>query len=94
MQNLEKITKNEMTAKHKIILDDRQNLVMTGVTKVDNINTECINCRVNNSVVCITGKDLHIAKLDVDTGNVEVVGEINSIKYLEQKQGFLKRIFK
>ena len=94
MQNLEKQIKNDITTKHKIILDDRKNLVMTGVTKVENINTECINCKINNSSVSITGKDLHIAKLDVDTGNVEVNGTIDNIRYLEPKQGLFKRIFK
>ena len=87
MQVIDKNINTNIVSKHKIILDDRQILNMTGVTKVQSINTECVS-------ICIVGKNLHIEKLDVDAGNVEIVGEIQSIKYLGQKQGLLKRIFK
>jgi len=94
MQNLEIQAKNNVDFRHKISLDNRKNLSMTGVTKVDNINTEIINCKLNSMSICITGKDLHIARLDVNTGEVEVEGQIDSIKYLGEKQSFFKRLFK
>ena len=94
MQNFEGQAKSNIDLKHKISLDNRENLMMTGVIKVENINTEIINCKLNGSNICITGKDLHIAKLDVNTGEVLLVGQIECIKYAGEKQSFFKRIFK
>lgn len=78
---------------HNLIMNNREKLSMSGIKKVISINTENINCQLSQTSIAITGKDLHIEKLDVDTGNIEIVGQINCIKYQVQKQGLIKRIF-
>jgi len=42
----------------------------------------------------ITGKNMHIKKLDVSGGIIDVDGQIDSIKYEQKKKPFFKRIFR
>jgi len=81
-------------ANHKIICDARKTLQLTGVEKVESSNEVQIVCIVMNSPLVITGKNMHVKKLDVEQGQVEIEGNIDSIKYQAERQNFFKRIFK
>lgn len=79
---------------HKIICEDRNNLQMTGIEKVESSNENQIVCASMKSVLIISGKNLHVKKLNVEDGHVEIIGQIDSIKYQQEKKPLLKRIFK
>jgi len=81
-------------ANHKIICDARKLLQLTGVEKVESSNETQIVCIVMNSPLVILGKNLHVKKLDVEQGQVEIEGSIDSIKYQAERKNFLKRLFK
>ncbi len=84
----------EQTKTHKLICDDRKLLALTGVDKVESSNENMVVCTINASPVVITGKSLHVKKLDVESGQIEIEGKIDGIKYQTEKKGFFKRIFK
>ena len=84
----------EILSNHKIILDSRKSLQMTGIQKVESTNNNQIVCVAMGCPLIITGKNMHIKKLDVSSGIVDVEGQIDSIKYEQKKQPFLKRIFR
>jgi len=84
----------EVISNHKIICDARKFLQMTGIQKVESTNENQIVCVAMNQPLIITGKNMHIKKLDVGQGIVDVEGQIDSIKYEQKKKPFLKRIFK
>ena len=42
----------------------------------------------------IKGKKLRVEKLDTETGDMFIVGEICEIKYVPAKKPLLKRLFK
>lgn len=86
--------RSQSATRHKIILDNREKLCIAGVKKVLSINTEMVNCLLDSNNLCIVGHNLHMEKLDVESGNIEISGQIDSIKYLAQKQSIFKRIFK
>lgn len=103
MENILNITKtlktNENTSAgkdHKVVINNRNSISVTGVTKAESANETCIILCVLNTKMFISGHGLHIEKLDVDSGVVEAIGEIDAIKYNKTgKDGnMFKRIFK
>ncbi|MEG1751900.1 MAG: YabP/YqfC family sporulation protein [Clostridia bacterium] len=79
-----------------IILDNRENLKITGTKKVLSATGEQIVLICGNSKLCISGEKLEVKKIDVSLGNVEIFGVINCLKFsgVGDKVPFVKRIFK
>ena len=42
----------------------------------------------------IKGKQMHVDKLDTESGNIIISGEICEVKYVPAKKPFIKRLFK
>ena len=83
-----------VTKKHKLVCEDRKNLFLNGITKVDSTGETQVVCEINGSKIVILGKDLHVKKLDVNEGVLEVEGQIDQIKYAEKSKPLFKRLFK
>ena len=81
-------------AEHKLICENRKKLTITNIQKVDSANLSQITLFVQNSLLYIIGKNLHVDKLDVASGHIEITGEIDMIKYADKKTNFIKRIFR
>lgn len=79
---------------HTLICENRKKLTLTGVQKVESSTPNQFVCVINGSVTVVYGKNLHINKLDLVAGSVELDGEISSIKYQGEKKSFWKRMFK
>jgi sporulation protein YabP len=88
--------KPKMVKDHKVILDNRKKISLTGINKAISANETSIVLELSNGKVVINGAQLHISKLDVEQGVVEIDGTINSLKYFGtgDQQTFFKRIFK
>ncbi|MEE3427614.1 MAG: sporulation protein YabP [Ruminococcus sp.] len=80
---------------HSLILDNRSNLSLTGVNDVLGFNEETVNLKTNMGDLVIRGSSLHISKLDLDSGNVEIDGTINLLNYSQSKsdKSFFQRLF-
>jgi len=94
---MENITINKTpvqeTANHKITITNRTNISISGITKMCSSNDTTITMMIKTTRLIISGKDLHIEKLDVENGLLEATGTIDSAKY-QGNDGFIKRIFK
>ncbi len=81
----------------KIVLEDRSNLVISGVEQVDSFNENTIILTTIKGGLSIKGEGLNVSKVNLDEGNVRITGIINSISY-NNKEGAPKnlmgRIFK
>lgn len=84
----------EAIKNHKIICDARKLLEITGVQKVESSNETQVVCITETSPLVITGKNMHVKKLDTEQGVVEIEGEIDGLKYQQKHKNFLKRVFK
>ena len=92
-ENNVKVSKNIHNV-HKICIDNRKNLILTGVDKVDNATPDFFSCVIAGNNLKILGEMLEVKKIDVEEGVVELAGVVNSLSYLAEKKSFLKRIFK
>jgi sporulation protein YabP len=80
---------------HKLVLDGRKNMQLTGVTKALSIEPELILLVTSQGKMKITGKDMHVTTLDMDRGVVDVTGLISCLCYTGDGENFgLKRLFK
>ena len=85
---------------HKLVLDDRKNLVLSGVINVVNFDTDTISLKTECGSLVIKGENLNVNKLMVERGELEVTGSINALTYLNHKdsatygESFFSRIFK
>ncbi len=92
MDNKEIVKKHENT---KLVLNNRSDMNLSGVNKVYSATENCVSLVLGTDDVLIEGNGLHVTKLDIDTGIVNVEGTVNSIKFGKSKnsKNFLKRIF-
>lgn len=86
--------KNNISKDNKIVLENRKKGIFSGIDKVESVNLNQIVLITNNQNLVVLGANLHIDKLDVLLGHVEISGTIDCIKYSDKKQNIFKRIFK
>ena len=85
---------------HGVSLAERKNLIVTGVKKIDNFDTEQFLLETSMGFILVKGTDLELIKLDTIQGNVSIRGLVNSITDLEEgskknkENGIFNRLFK
>ena len=89
--------KNIQKIPHNLIVENRQRMSATGVLDVDSFDEQTIVLLTQIGVLKIEGEDLHINRLNVESGDVEICGTINSFGYLKieekNKGSVLQRLF-
>lgn len=80
-------------AKQKIWLEDRKKLVMTGVSDVVSFDDLSVVLDTLVGRLIINGEELHIQKLCLENGEVEVEGKVDEILYEDEKQNSKKSFF-
>ena len=81
---------------HKLTLDGRNRLTMTGVTEVESFDEEMVVLHTTKGTLVIRGQGLHLQLLSLDGGQVHVDGMVESMTYEDtgrQPAGFFARLF-
>lgn len=80
---------------HKLTLNERSNLTMTGVTEVVSFDDSTVILHTSLGTLVVQGHGLQLKQLSLDGGQVAVDGNIASLLYEEQRQqgGWLHRLF-
>lgn len=96
MENVTNIINDKKFSTNKVVLDNRGKVVISGVEKALSSNSECIVLRVCGVKLFLGGHNLHIDRLDVETGVLEAQGDFDSIKFgdAKAKGNLFKRMFK
>ena len=80
----------------RIDLTGRERLTVTGVEDVERFDELSVVMRTAAGVLVVSGEELHIGKLSLDGGEMQVDGRIDAVTYedTEVRQGsFLSRLF-
>lgn len=92
---------NEVNKKmpvHNLILEGRSKLSVSGVTDVDRFDENTVLLYTSMGELTVRGTDLHVNDLSVESGEMNIEGEINSIVYGDPDRhsplSFLGRIFR
>lgn len=82
---------------HTVILNERNELKISGVTDVDSFDEEKVVAYTDLGELIISGDELHISRLDVESGDLSIEGNIVSMVYAgsqAKSKGFFSRLLK
>lgn len=79
---------------HKLVLDNRETLTVTGVGEVVHLDESAIVVHTELGTLVIQGRGLQLRQLTPEGGQVAVTGEMDGLFYRQHRQaaGFLKRL--
>lgn len=80
---MDKVNEISSGFNHNITLNERKNVVISGVKKIDSFDNEEFLMETTMGYIVIKGEGLEIIKLDTYQGNVSIKGKINSLNYME-----------
>ncbi|MCL2054849.1 MAG: YabP/YqfC family sporulation protein [Oscillospiraceae bacterium] len=72
---------NKKNISHNIILESRSKLSISGITDVDHFDESTVRLYTQMGEMTISGKDLHVNDLSVQSGEMNIEGDIWSITY-------------
>ncbi len=72
---------------HKLTLNERKQLTMTGVTEVVSFEETSVVLRTSLGTLMVHGRELQLKTLSQDGGQVAVDGHIAALVYEEPRQG-------
>ena len=79
---------------HKLSLNERKNLTMSGVTEVISFDDTAVVLRTSLGDLIVQGNDLQLKTLSVEGGQVAVDGNICAMTYEQTRSGgWLRRLF-
>ena len=75
---------------HSITLTERKNLLITGVKKIENFDSEEFLLETVMGFLVVKGEELELVKLDTLTGNVSIKGLIKGFSYMDDNSKKVK----
>lgn len=90
---------DSVTLISEIKLNDRKKISLSGLKKLVSFDPEEFVMETNLGPLVLKGNNLEIVKLDIIDGNLQIKGKINSLVYLDGKDGkkdnsILAKLFK
>ena len=85
---------------HKLILSNRRTGTITGVADVISFDITEVLLETEQGMLMIKGADLHVNRLTLEKGEIEIEGRIDSLAYSEvtsfqkQSESLIGRLFK
>lgn len=86
-------------SRHKLVMHDRKRVELTGVTEVISFDKKEIFLETIEGKLRFGGEDLHVKRLTLERGEVDVEGHIQEISYHESDKnktagGMFGRLFR
>ncbi len=88
---------NNIAADNNIVIENRGRISVSGVTEVECFNEQQVVMGTTLGKLTVHGDDMHMEKLSVDSGDVLIIGSIDSVEYedvQEERGGFFSRLFR
>ena len=87
------------TPAHKLVMQNREKVDLTGITEVVSFDNKEIELETVEGAVRFAGEGLHVKRLTLEKGEVELEGRIHEIVYHESRKekttgGMLSRLFR
>lgn len=85
---------NQMQLPHKLTLNERRQLSMTGVSEVVSFDDTAVVLRTQLGTLVIQGQDLQLKTLSLEGGQVAVEGSVSALHYEDSRVGgsWLRRL--
>ncbi len=66
---------------HHAVLENRNQLLLTGVTEIDSFDERAVVVYTQLGELTVLGKNLHMNRMSVESGEISVEGEIWALRY-------------
>ena len=89
--------KKDIKLSHNLILKERKSLNISWVLDVDSFDDNAVVAYTDLGELTIKGSNLHINKINLDSGDLELDGEVYSLEYAEDRpaeRGFFSKLFR
>lgn len=88
--------KQQISKEQTLTLTNRKNLSVTGVEKIISLKPDLIQLNTVFGGLMVVGSNLELIKLDNVTNKIDIVGNVDCLKYVEEKnkQPFFRKLFK
>lgn len=77
---------------HRLTLDARKSLTVTGVTEVLRFDDTAVALRTSMGELTVYGQDLQLKNLSLEGGQVAVEGTVAAMIYEQPRRGGLRRL--
>lgn len=82
-----------------LTLENREKLSISGIIDVESFNDECVIVDTELGILVVRGEDLHISKLNLESTELDIEGDIVSCEYSEKESkssgsGFFGKMFR
>lgn len=78
---------------HGFTLQDRKKITMSGVSDVQTFDEKQVIVLTTQGRLIIRGSGLHVDQLSLETGDLQLSGQIDTMEYTENGGSLWKRIF-
>ena len=75
------MTQDSISLPHKLTLNERKQLTLSGVTEVVSFDDETVVLKTSLGVLTVHGQNLQLKNLSFDGGQVAVDGSIHALVY-------------
>ena len=83
---------------HQIIMENRKALFVSGVKDVEAFDERKIELFTQEGALIVKGAQLHISKMNIEIGEIQVDGSVDSLTYEDRErsgsESFLSKLFK
>ena len=85
---------------HKLILSNRRTSTITGVSDVISFDITEVLLETEQGMLMLKGADLHVNRLTLEKGEIDIEGRIDSLAYSEvtsfqkQSESLIGRLFR
>lgn len=99
MDNISSPSGNMNIGKHKLNLDQRRECRITGVEEVHSFDENTVLLETVDGMLTLKGSGLHVSRLNLEKGEADVDGMVDSLSYSERGslakkgEGLLSRLF-
>ena len=89
-----------MQKNHKLVVNNRKTSMVTGVIDVLSVDLNEILLETEQGMMMVKGTDLHVNRLSLEKGEVDLSGNIDSISYSDvhagakQGENLLSKLFR
>lgn len=90
----------KMRVSHRLMIDNREKGALTGILDVISFDENTIVLDTDMGLLTIKGKDLHVSRLTLEKGEIDMEGHMDSFVYSSNEgyrksgQSLLARLFK
>ena len=90
---------NKSRKAHNVVLFNKKQMTVSGVVRVENFNENAIVLMTEYGQMTIEGANLHISKLSLETGDMNIDGDVAGLfysgdNYDKKSSNLFSKIFK